>query len=281
MSFTDRLLSCPPDRLARYRPWLIDGREVGLVAPEMAAALAARPSVFEVTDEAIRLRPGIEGPKARSAAVNGALRQLAESGDLDDWRDELFPVGTGYGEPPLLHMDRGAVPRMGVRAYGVHLNGTVERADGTHMWIGRRSATKRLSPNKLDQIVAGGQPVGLSLRENLIKESAEEAAIPEALARRAVSVGTISYTMERPEGLRRDVLFNYDLELPGDFRPVNTDGELSDFYLWPLDQVAETVRDTDDFKFNCALVVIDFLIRWGHIDADHPDYEALCKGLRG
>jgi hypothetical protein len=45
--------------------------------------------------------------------------------------------------------------------------------------------------------------------------------------------------------------------------------------------VVETVRDTDDFKFNCALVVIDFLIRHGVVAPDdEPDYLTLVRGLR-
>jgi hypothetical protein len=130
-------------------------------------------------------------------------------------------------------------------------------------------------------LVAGGQPAGLSLKENLIKEAKEEANIPKTLARRAVSVGGISYCTERTEGLRNDVLFLFDLEVPEDFEPRNTDGEIETFYLWPIERVAEIVRDTDDFKFNCGLIVIDFLIRWGYLEPDHADYVPLLKGLHG
>ena len=77
------------------------------------------------------------------------------------------------------------------------------------------------------------------------------------------------------------MLFDFDLELPADFRPANADGEISDFYLWPMDRVIETVRDTDDFKFNCALVVIDFLIRHGFIGPGDPQYVDLLGGLHG
>jgi len=77
------------------------------------------------------------------------------------------------------------------------------------------------------------------------------------------------------------VLFAYDLELAADFRPVNTDGEISDFYLWPMERVLECVRDSDDFKFNSALVVIDFLIRHGFIGPGHAEYVELLGGLHG
>ena len=41
------------------------------------------------------------------------------------------------------------------------------------------------------------------------------------------------------------------------------------------------MRETFEFKYNCNLVIIDFLIRHGLIDADtEPDYVALCLGLR-
>jgi len=51
--------------------------------------------------------------------------------------------------------------------------------------------------------------------------------------------------------------------------------------LWPIEDVSRRVRDGFDFKFNCNLVVIDFLIRHGVLDPDtEPDYAALCEGLR-
>lgn len=281
MSYLDRLVSCRPEALAALRPFRVDGVVVGYLAPELARALADHSGVFVGSDSGVDLAPSLEGVERRTREVEAVLRRLYEQGVLDDWRDERFPVGTSFAAPPLLHLDRGAVPRFGVRAYGVHVNGIVRHGTELSMWVGRRSATKKLSPNKLDQIVAGGQQVGFGLRENLVKEAAEEADIPAKLAAGAVSVSAISYCVPRPEGLRRDVLFNYDLELPADFVPRNTDGEISEFHLWPMERVMDVVRDTTEFKFNCSLVIIDFLIRHGYIECDHPDYEALVGGLHG
>jgi hypothetical protein len=81
-------------------------------------------------------------------------------------------------------------------------------------------------------------------------------------------------------GFRRDVLYCYDLELPEGFVPVNTDGEVSEFMLLPLDEVAAIVRDTDQFKLNCNLVIIDFLIRHGWLAPQSEEYLALVLGLR-
>ena len=50
----------------------------------------------------------------------------------------------------------------------------------------------------------------------------------------------------------------------------------------PIAEVAEIVRGSRDvFKFNCSLVVIDFLIRHGQIGPEHPEYFYLVTGLRG
>jgi len=254
---------------------------MGLIERGFAETLRRFPDVFRVGDGAVRLDGGPADVAARTAAVDGALRALRREGMFPSWRDEAFPVGTGFAAPPAFMMERAAVPRFGVRAYGVHLNGFVRDGARILMWVARRALDRAMAPGKLDQIVAGGQPAGLSLRRNLIKECGEEASIPPELAAGAVGVGAVSYCTERAEGLRRDVEFIYDLELPPDFVPVNTDGEVAAFELWPIETVAERVRDSDDFKFNCALVVIDFLIRHGLIEPDHPEYETLIRGLRG
>ena len=91
--------------------------------------------------------------------------------------------------------------------------------------------------------MAGGQPYGLGIHENLIKECAEEAAIPEQLAAQARATGTVSYVMEWEAGLRDDVLYVFDLELPADFTPRNTDGEIEEFMLWPVGAGAAGDRD--------------------------------------
>ncbi len=39
------------------------------------------------------------------------------------------------------------------------------------MWIARRAHDKPTCPGMLDNFVAGGQPVGASLKDNVIKEA--------------------------------------------------------------------------------------------------------------
>lgn len=67
-------------------------------------------------------------------------------------------AGPDFYSPPLLLIERASAVYFGIRAYGVHVNGYVEQADGSILlWVGRRSASKSTWPSKLDHIVAGGQ----------------------------------------------------------------------------------------------------------------------------
>jgi hypothetical protein len=280
VSYLDRIATCRRWDPDAYRPFVVAGRAMGRVRAAFARRLADFAPVFHVEASAVILSDRLADFDSRSAAVAEVLARLREAGDLENWRGEDYPVVSRWGDEPLMKMERGAVPDFGVRSVGVHLNGFVETPEGARLWVARRALDKPIAPGKLDHIVAGGQPHGLAIRDNLVKECAEEADIPADLAATARPVGLVSYICERPEGLRDDVLFVYDLDVPAAFRPVNTDGEVAEFFLWPLERVAEVIRETEDFKFNCALVNIDFFLRRGFIAPDEPDYQAIAEGLR-
>jgi hypothetical protein len=281
MSYLDRIRTCQRFDAANYLVFEVAGTGVGWVHRRFADMLTPFTDVFAIDNRSVRIVPGLSTPISRTNAVDRVLRTLRDRGHVPGWRNEPFPVSASYSGAPLMTIERAAIPLFGVRAYGIHVNGFVRGPQGLRMWIGRRSRSKHIAPGKLDNIVAGGQPFGLSLWENLIKEAAEEADIPCELASAAIPTGAISYCTERDEGLRRDVLFVYDLEIPSEFVPSNTDGEIEYFELWPIHQVIDRIETSDDFKFNCALVVIDFLIRRGFIAPEHPDYLDMISGLHG
>lgn len=274
------IAACNPPVAEVFLPWRIERHLVGWVRPAFAAQLERFADVFEHEGQALRLAPHLEDFDARSAALDRVARELATAGVTPPYMGEPYAVTPAGRERALCVLDRAAAAYFGVRSFGQHLNGYVRRADGIHMWLGRRARDRLLFPGALDNMVAGGLPHALSLAENLVKECAEEAGVPEALARKAVPVGVISYNRVAPRGFRRDVLYCYDLELPEDFVPCNTDGEVEEFMLLPLQDVAAIVRETDEFKLNCNLVVIDFLIRHGWLDPQAPEYLALVLGLR-
>lgn len=279
MSYLDRVRGLQAWTPAAYLPFTAGGRRVGLIHRDFVPHLADFSAVLRVTDVEVAMAEGLADPAARTAAMAEVLAELRARNLISGWRDEPYAVCEDWGAAPLFEMERAAVPRFGTLGYGVHVNGFVRDGGQVKMWVGKRAMTKPTGPGKLDQLVAGGLPAGISVMDNLVKECVEEAGIPEDIARRARPVGAISYCTERPEGLRRDVLFNYDLELPAGFVPCNTDGEVEAFYLWTIDEVMARVRETDDFKFNCGVIVIDFLIRRGFIGPDVSDYLEIQRGL--
>jgi 8-oxo-dGTP pyrophosphatase MutT (NUDIX family) len=244
-----------PGRRLAFR---IGPDQAGWVLPEIAQALAGFAEIEAAADGVTLTRP---------EALLTVNRELADRG-LMRWRREAFDVRARPDGPVLAQVDRGALPVLGIAAVGVHVNGLVgdpAKPDELQLWVARRAADKALDPGKLDHVVAGGVPAGLATMETLVKEAAEEAAIPAGMAASAREVAVLSYAMERPEGLRRDRLHCFDLMLPPDFTPHPVDGEVSGFELWPLPRVLEAVRDTDAFKFNVNLVLIDLFLRLGLI----------------
>ncbi len=279
MSYMDRILACAQYEPARYIPFFVGAVQIGQIDRAFAPHLSAFTDTFWVGNDRVDLNDNLDSYTARTEAVADALEVLKKQGHITGWRSENYPASASFSSPALFEMERAAVPLFGVKGYGVHLNGYVLDGDIIHLWVGKRSMTKPTGPGKLDQIVAGGQPTGMLLKANLVKECSEEASIPPEMAEKAIPVGTLSYVTSRAEGFRDDVLFNFDLQIPQNFTPKNTDGEVDEFFLWPLEQVCEIIQTTDNFKFNAALVVIDFAIRHGHIEADHPDYVDIVAGL--
>ena len=278
-------MSSDADRLARHidacnnwrpgsdgrLPLRLDGAVIGWIEPGLTPALAAH-----------GLRAAADGgfDLADTAILEKLGHILASEGHFRA-RDEAFDIVAAPNGRSLGRIDRGALPSFGLMAAGVHVNGLVERPDGPHVWVGRRAADKLLDPGKLDHLIGGGVPAGFTPEETLVKEGGEECNLPEAWAGRAVKVAEITYSMRRPEGLRRDLLHCYDLTLPADWVPLPNDGEVEEFRLLPLGTVFRTVCDTDEFKFNVNLVLIDLFLRRGLIDEASPGGRRLRAGLRG
>lgn len=270
MSFLDHIRACNAHDLSGFRRFELDGQPVGWIRHALAEDLAAALPGFIATPQRLTMAPEIAGFAARSALLDRAARRLVEQGVISPLRGEHYPVGTGWGVPPLAQLDRAAVAVFGTESYGLHVNGFVRGADGgLSLWVATRARNRAIAPGQYDNMVAGGQPIGLSLADNLLKEAQEEAGLDAALVRRATPVGALRYCLETPEGLKRDRLFLYDLELPRDVVPVNTDGEVESFALRSLDWVAESVRETLNWKFNVTLVIIDFLIRHGYLTSEN------------
>lgn len=277
--------------LSMLVPFVVDGATVGYASTELADECVRHRDTFERGSSGeLRLQQALEDSKdlqRRTTAVARVTFALKERGLVTGWRNELLPVGESFSSKPVLLIERAAYSLFGIRGYGIHVNGFVrprDAGDEMKLWVARRSPSKSTWPGMLDHIVAGGQPFGLSVEENVAKECGEEAGISPDLAATAVPTSAVSYTgLDESGRLKRDSLFCFDIELPHDFKPVAVDGEVESFSLHDLDWVIEKVAagGKGGYKPNCNLVVIDFLVRHGAISADSPLFLDLVSALRG
>ena len=143
--------------------------------------------------------------------------------------------------------------------------------------------SKATYPGLLDQMVAGGQPSGLSFDDNVVKECQEEASLPPEVLACIVPTGAVSYRYTTRRGLSAATLMTYDLEMPPGVLPLCVDGEVEAFTLMPVGDVLRSLReDLPLWRPNAALVAIDFLLKRGIIDREsEPEYDAIAVGLQG
>ncbi|KAF4362969.1 hypothetical protein F8388_020485 [Cannabis sativa] len=280
-----------------FMPFVIENQIVGYIHNGFAENLRKFQKVFKFLPDnsndgfhggTVTLHPSLKTQEDRTRAVGEVVKILGEQ-QFPGIRNELYPVISSFGASPLFSLERAAAPYFGIKAYGIHMNGYVEKEGEKFLWIGKRSQEKSTFPGMLDHLVAGGLPHGIACGENVVKECQEEAGIPKSISSRqvlcfscsAIPVGAVSYMDIDGYRYKRDVLFCYDLKLPESFIPKNEDGEVESFKLIPVAHVANVIRGrTSIFKPNCCLVIIDFLFRHGYIRPENYGYLDLLQSLR-
>lgn len=281
--------------------FLVDGEKVGKCSEMVARLLCSSSSpsnpVFHLFREQGKQYLSLTDHagstlESRTESVMLVMEKLRQEGVITGWRDELYPLSVSFYSEPKLLVERAAAPFLGMKQYGVHINGIVRNEHGDFdMWMARRSKNKSKYPGMLDQIVAGGQPHGLGLSKNVIKECMEEAGISETLAKRGLkAAGAVSYEdfEEHPSELvdgvfQSVILFNYDLELPKDFVPKPVDGEVEYFFKWTVKDILDSMHPDyhDPIKPNCYLCIIDYLLRNGlGVSMETKGYLDVLRELR-
>ncbi|KAJ1961119.1 hypothetical protein IWQ62_003976 [Dispira parvispora] len=229
----------------------------------------------------VKVSPSLQDYTERSAGLLRLAHALRTEGGLpgiQGWRNEALPV---FGNPARLDnvaftLERVTTPIFGVPVYGINVNGYCVTAQGElKMWVARRSLSKPTWPGVLDTVVGGLISHGDGVLQTVIKECLEEASLPESVSRAAVPVGALSYFSVTENGLKPEVDFIHDLILPEDAPLVPNDGEVDSFQLLSMDELKRRILD-GEFKPNCAMIIIDFLIRHGVVTPENePDYLAI------
>lgn len=268
----------PYDNLQGYKTLRgHDGIALGYVTEAIAKHFVDEPA-FSVTDTDITLDAQYDTVDKRNQvfADLGARwrqRELLDALLNQRWRDELYTVfGTDHNVYVLV--ERALLTLLGVVTYGVHVNGYQKKDGKIYLWVPRRSADRPMWPGLLDNTVAGGLGYPHGVEATLIKEAMEEAGLEEQYVRdHATAAGVVSYCyLAEGNIVQPEVEYIYDLVFDDETKPKPVDGELEDFQLMDVDTVIAKIRQ-GEFKPNCGLVIIDFLIRHGIVTAENePNY---------
>ncbi len=228
------------------------------------------------------------GVDTQSEAIKRTLEKARDEKTfkvLSGWRNELYPI---HGYPAgQISIERSGSPLFGINSYGVHMTAYVNGPEGIRIWVPRRTRTKQTYGGMLDNTVAGGISIGEKPLECVVREAAEEASFPAELVRtKAKACGTVSYFHIRDERaggevglLQPECQYCYDMEVGPDIVPKPCDGEVEEFYLWTVEKVQKALAE-GQFKPNCAVVVLDFLVRHGVVTAENDkDYVEIVSRL--
>lgn len=145
----------------------------------------------------------------RTRLVHDTLRSRHDSGKveaLSRWNQELFAIYDSDGQH-IMDMVGSGLAFFGVIVFGAHMIAHTKTEDGLKYWVPRRSKTKTSYPRQLDNTVGGSLASGEKAVNCMIRESAEEAPLPENYARLNLKpCGAMSYKMSRIDRCARRIL---------------------------------------------------------------------------
>ncbi|KAF0815424.1 hypothetical protein IGB42_00505 [Andreprevotia sp. IGB-42] len=245
---------------AALRRFVVSGHAVGWLEAVTVDFLLAQVPGFTLAGNTLQLP--LSGD-ACSALLGRAALAMQDAGLIRGWRNERYACHAPAADASpdlqqvLFTLERAAFRRFGLTSRAVHINGYTH--DG-RLWVGRRAPGKSIDPDRLDNLAAGGLPVGEAITDCVIRELWEEAGVPAALASHAQPSGVLRTTRNEVDGTHDEIIYTFDLALPDDFTPHNTDGEVAGFKLMTAEQAIAALAD---FTWDAGLVTAQFLRRQG------------------
>ncbi len=174
-----------------------------------------------------------------------------------------------FCEGQIFEISRKYLSLFGLPAYGVHCNVWSKVGNTTLIHFGQRSKKLKSFPKHLDNAIAGGQPVKLSILDNLKKEAFEEAGLKSEKLNLLKKGNTVRYNHNNKDRLISGIIFNYHLQKDGEMNLKNIDGEVEQFISLPIFDIYQ-ILEKKILKPNCIIPILDFLIL--------NNYEFLTKG---
>jgi len=166
-----------------------------------------------------------------------------------------------FDEKKNFSINRSFLSLFGFPAYGVHCNGWFKKNSSYHLMIAKRSNKLLKFPAHYDNLIAGGQPCGISIRDNLYKEGYEEAGLPKSIMKFSKKGSKVHYFHNSQHCFHSAVIFVYNIEINEDIKLKNIDGEVELFFPVKVDELYNLLEN-DLLKPNCIIPIADFITKF-------------------
>ena len=201
------------------------------------------------------------------------LRKKSEFANIKIENNEICPVfnfnslkpkvdfcdNKPFGINNIFEIDRKLLSILGLPQYGIHGNAWSLKKNRVIFHFAKRSQKLDDFPGFYDNLFAGGQPLGISILDNLKKEAFEEAGIRKILKKDLVRGATVNYFHEYQDKIHSGIIFNYHLEIrDNDFK--NIDGEVESFISEDAFEIYKLL-ESNTLKPNCIIPIADFFLR--------------------
>jgi hypothetical protein len=237
--------------------WCSDSFFLGWITPDRAEELVAFLPRCTRDKQSLTWHTAHQNSLQRSHDLQCFLTEQLKRGFLTGWRNELFSLWEDNHSPPhpevepWLCVERAGFRHLGLMSHAVHINGFC--VDG-FMWTGRRAESKATDPCQLDNLTAGGLPTGETLEMAVGRELQEEAGWTQTTRDILHSMGCLRTQRATPEGWHDETLWVYNLDVPCDFHPVNTDGEVQSFHRFSPHEVIARI-EAGEFTADASLTL--------------------------
>ena len=182
---------------------------------------------------------------------------------------KVFSETAKFCSKNIFNIKRNFLSLFGLPSYGVHCNVWKKHKDKFIIYFAKRSEKSKSFPGYVDNTVAGGQPINLSIFENLKKEAYEEAGISSKFLKKVQRGNIVSYFHNNNNNFISAVIFNYHLNKVDELKLKNIDGEVESFFSLPLENIYKLL-EKNLLKPNCIIPILDFILL--------NDYHFLSKG---
>jgi 8-oxo-dGTP pyrophosphatase MutT (NUDIX family) len=261
----------------------VGDKQIGRTPRDFANKISAFNDVWSVTDRGMVLNPALDTFDARTTAIDDTFKALSAAGILPSAPDYTAFGGIDWinayphdGSAPLFIIQRFYYSCLGLQAHAVIVNGY----SGNNYWAAIRSMNVETGAGKLDVIVAGMIRHQETMMEAMAHEAEEEAGLTKDDIKGVKEVSTLHLPNLNKYGFFQDEwLHVFDIDLKDKAPIVGMPIEVDGFKLLTIEQLMKDIQAGTVFKEHIHLVITDFLIRHGHLNESHPEFEAIKKLL--